>query len=149
MSDEATMREESPYRDLTRRERQIMDILYRLGEASVEDVRSRLPDPPGYSAARAMLAKLEDKGHVTHDEKDLKYVYSPTVPRDEAQRSALSRVVNTFFGGSVTQAVTGLLSQSREELPPEELERLAVMIEETRRAEDRREDERENEEETS
>lgn len=135
--------DESPYRDLTRRERQIMDILYRLGEASVEDVRSRLPDPPGYSAARAMLAKLEDKGHVTHDEKDLKYVYSPTVPRDEVRRSALSRVVDTFFGGSVAQAVTGLLSQSGEELAPEELKRMAALIEEAREAEEEREDEEE------
>jgi predicted transcriptional regulator len=126
------MAEQSPYEELTRRERQIMDILYRLGEASAEDVRSRLSDPPSYSAARAMLAKLEEKRHVTHVERDLRYIYLPTVPREEVRRSALSRVVQTFFDGSVSQAVTGLLSQSVEELPAEELERLAALIEDAR-----------------
>ena len=126
------MPDESPYEELTRRERQIMDILYRLGEASAEDVRSRLPDPPSYSAARAMLAKLEEKGHVRHVERDLRYIYLPTVPREEVRRSALTRVVQTFFDGSVSQAVTGLLSESDEEIPSAELERLAVLIEDAR-----------------
>ena len=123
----------SPYEDLTRRERQIMDILYRLGEAPAEEVRSRLPDPPSYSAARAMLAKLEEKGHVHHVERDLRYVYLPTVPREEVRRSVLTRVVDTFFDGSVTQAVTGLLSASDHNLPREELERLAELIDAARR----------------
>jgi predicted transcriptional regulator len=133
------MAEASPYEELTRRERQIMDIVYRLGEATAEDVRSRLPDPPSYSAARAMLVKLEEKGHVTHVERDLRYVYLPTVPRDEVRRSVLHRVVDTFFEGSVSQALTGLLSQSDEELPEEELKRLATLIEDARR---RQEDDR-------
>jgi predicted transcriptional regulator len=133
------MAEASPYEELTRRERQIMDIVYRLGEATAEDVRSRLPDPPSYSAARAMLVKLEEKGHVTHVERDLRYVYLPTVPRDEVRRSVLHRVVDTFFEGSVSQALTGLLSQSDEELPEEELKRLAALIEDARR---RQEDDR-------
>ena len=133
------MAEASPYEELTRRERQIMDIVYRLGEATAEDVRSRLPDPPSYSAARAMLVKLEEKGHVTHVERDLRYVYLPTVPRDEVRRSVLHRVVDIFFEGSVSQALTGLLSQSDEELPEEELKRLATLIEDARR---RQEDDR-------
>jgi predicted transcriptional regulator len=86
-----------------------------------------------------MLVKLEEKGHVTHVERDLRYVYLPTVPRDEVRRSVLHRVVDTFFEGSVSQALTGLLSQSDEELPEEELKRLAALIEDARR---RQEDDR-------
>lgn len=127
------MTDETPYRDLSRRERQIMDILYELGDAPAEAVRSRLPDPPSYSAARAMLAKLEDKGYVSHYEEDLRYVYRPTVPREEARRSAVSRLVTTFFDGSVAQAVTGMLDGSADELPPEELDRLAAIIDTARR----------------
>lgn len=127
------MTDDTPYGKLSRRERQIMDILYRLGDCPAETVRSQLPDPPSYSAARAMLSKLEDKGYVTHYEQDLRYVYKPTVPREQVRRGALSRVVTTFFDGSVSQAVTGLLTGSDEELPPEELDRLAEIIEEARR----------------
>jgi predicted transcriptional regulator len=108
-----------------------MDILYQLGQAPAEAVRKRLPDPPSYSAARAMLAKLEDKGYVQHTEQDLKYVYSPTVPREEVRQSALTRVVTTFYDGSISQAVTGLLTGG-DDLPEEELERLAAIIDEAR-----------------
>lgn len=128
--------EESPYRDLSRRQRQILDILYELGEAPAEEVRRRLPDPPSYSAARAMLGKLEDKGYAEHFERDLRYVYVPAVPKAAAQRSALSRVVRTFFGGSVSSAVTGLLDVSRDALSAEELDRLGELIDEAKRRQD-------------
>ena len=131
------MPDESPYQDLSRRERQIMDILYELGEASAEAVRKRLPDPPSYSAARAMLAKLEDKGHVEHFERDLRYVYVPTVAKSVVRRSAASRLVRTFFGGSVTQAVTGLLDASADALSPEELDRLGRLIDQAKRKQEK------------
>lgn len=115
--------------DLTRRERQIMDVLLELGEASAEEVRERLPDPPSNSAVRTLLGKLEDKGAIHHSEKNLRYVYSPAVSRDEAQESALSRLVRVFFGGSAAQAVTGLLDRSVERLDDTELDRLAATIE--------------------
>jgi len=115
--------------DLTRRERQIMDVLLEMGEASAEEVRERLPDPPSNSAVRTLLGKLEDKGAITHAEKNLRYVYSPAVSRDEAQESALSRLVRVFFGGSAAQAVTGLLDRSVERLDDTELDRLAATIE--------------------
>jgi BlaI family penicillinase repressor len=95
---------------LTRREREIMDVLLEMGEdASAEDIRSRLPNPPSYSAVRAMLAKLEAKGIIRHKEQGLRYVYSPTAPRSAARRSALQRLIRVFFGGSSGEAVTALL----------------------------------------
>ena len=123
---------DTPAGQLSRRERQIMDILFELGEATAEEVRERLPDPPSYSAARTLLTRLEAKGHVRHGEKGLRYVYSPTMSRQEAQEKALSRIVRVFFNGSLTQAVNGLLDL-QEELPPQELERLARAIEDARK----------------
>ena len=122
-----------PKPQLSRRERQIMDILFELGEAPAEEVRSRLPDPPSYSAARAMLAKLEAKGHVRHAEKGLRYVYSPVQARSKARRSAVSRLVRVFFDGSVAQAVNGMLGQSVDQLSDEELEEMSRSIEQARR----------------
>ena len=96
--------------DLSRRERQIMDALHELGdEASAEDIRQKLPNPPSYSAVRAMLAKLEVKGAIRHKEEGLRYVYSPTAKRSAARRSALERLVRVFFGGSPGEAVNALL----------------------------------------
>lgn len=118
-----------PLDELTRRERQIMDVLLELEEASAEEVRGRLPDPPSNSAVRTLLSKLEDKGHVTHAAKDLRYVYSPAISRREAQESAVSRLVRVFFGGSAAQAVTGLLDREAETLDDAELDRLAAAIE--------------------
>ena len=118
---------------LTRRERQIMDTLFELGEATVEDVRSRLPDPPSYSAARAMLAKLEAKGHARHAEKNLRYVYSATVSRDRASRSAVTRLVQTFFEGSMERAIAGMIHMTGDQLPDDELERLSETIERARK----------------
>ncbi len=108
---------------LSRRERQVMDIVYERGRATAGDITAALPDPPSYSAVRALLRILETKGHLRHDADGLRYVYSPTVPRDQASRSALRSLVRTFFDGSATQAVAALLDQSK--LSDDDLERLA------------------------
>jgi BlaI family penicillinase repressor len=113
---------------LTRRERQIMDVLHELGdEASAEQIRERLPDPPGYSAVRALLARLEAKGAIRHKEKGLRYVYSPTASRSTSRRSALQRLVRVFFGGSTGEAVSALLEA--EDWSPGELEEMSRRIE--------------------
>lgn len=117
---------------LSRRERQIMDILLELGEAPAEEVRTRLPDPPSYSAARAMLRKLEEKGMIRHREQDLRYVYSPAISREEARESAITRLVRVFFDGSAARAVNALVDRSASELSDEELDRLARAIEDAR-----------------
>ena len=101
-----------PHEKLTRREREIMDAIFALGDrATAEDIRARLSDPPGYSAVRAMLVKLETKGFVRHREEGLRYVYTPTKTRASAQRNALHKIVRVFFGGSPSQTVTALLKQ--------------------------------------
>jgi BlaI family transcriptional regulator, penicillinase repressor len=113
---------------LSRRERQIMDVLFRRGKATVADVMVDMPDPPGYSAVRAMLRTLEDKGHVKHREDGPRYVYTPTVPREAARRTAMTHLVTTFFDGSTAQAVAALLDRSARSLTAEERERLAALI---------------------
>src|SRR5262245_4008311 len=125
----------SSYTHLSRRERQVMDILYREERASAARIRERMPDPPSYSAVRALLRVLEEKGCVRHEEEDLHYVYRPTVPRDEAKRSALRHLVGTFFGGSVEAAVSTLVSS--DELSKAELDRLGQLIEKRRKEEKR------------
>lgn len=113
---------------LSRREREIMDILFSLGEeASAEEIRERLSDPPTSSAVRAMLARLEAKGALRHKEKGLRYVYIPTTPRSTARRSALRQLVRVFFDGSAGQAMTALLND--EQWSEEELDALAREIE--------------------
>lgn len=114
---------------LSRRERQIMDILYRQGKASANDVRDAMPDAPSYSAVRAMLRVLEEKGHVKHQEEGMKYVYSPVVAAGKAKRSAVKHVLETFFDGSAEQAVAALLDVSSSKLTREELDRMAALIE--------------------
>ena len=94
---------------LPRREREILDALFAAGEAAAEDIRARLIDPPSYSAVRAMLARLESKGHVTHRAEGLRYVYSPTISPSTARKSALKQFLGTFFGGSLGEMVTSLL----------------------------------------
>ena len=117
---------------LTRREREIMDTLFALEEgASAEDVRERLSDPPGYSAVRAMLVRLEAKGFVRHREEGLRYVYFPTKSRASARRSALDKLVQVFFGGSPQDTVTALLNQ--ENWTDEELQSLQAQIEQVRK----------------
>lgn len=120
---------------LSRRERQIMDILYREGRAAAGEVLERLPEPPGYSAVRAMLRVLEEKGHVKHQAEGLKYVYVPTVAREKAKRSAVKHVLDTFFNGSPEQIVAALLDVSSTRLTREELDRMAEMIERAKREE--------------
>ena len=116
---------------LSRRERQIMDIVYRRGRATAQDVLDDLPDPPSYSAVRAALRLLEEKGQLKHENDGARYVYAPTVPRDRARNSALTHVVRTFFGGSAEQVVNALVEG--EKLSPAELDRLAGLIERARR----------------
>ena len=121
------------HRNLSRRERQIMDILYQRGRATAGEILEAMPDPPTYSAVRAKLRVLEDKGHVRHEEEALRYVYLPTVARDTARRSALRHMVSTFFGGSVEEAVAALLDLPSANLSKEDLDRLSAVIEEARR----------------
>ena len=114
---------------LSRRERQIMDILYQRGKASANEVRDGMPDAPSYSAVRAMLRVLEEKGHVKHQEEGMKYVYAPVVAAGKAKRSAVKHVLDTFFQGSAEQAVAALLDVSSSRLTREELDRMAALIE--------------------
>ena len=118
---------------LSRRERQIMEILYQRGKASASEVREAMEDAPGYSAVRAMLRVLEEKGHVKHQAEGLKYVYVPVVAREKAKRSAVRHVLDTFFGGSPEQIVAALLDVSASRLTNEELDRMAELIEKAKR----------------
>ena len=117
---------------LSRRERQIMDVLYQRGRASAAEIHQSLPDPPSYSAVRAKLRVLEDKGHVKHQEEALRYVYIPTLAPDRARRSALRHMVDTFFNGSVEQVVAALIDRSAVNISNEELERMSAMIHKAR-----------------
>jgi len=123
----------TPPRGLSRRERQIMDILYRRGKSSASEVRAGMPDAPSYSAVRAMLRVLEDKGHVRHQAEGLKYVYLPTVARDKAKRSAVKHLLDTYFKDSPEQVVAALLDVSSTRLTPADLDRMAQMIERARK----------------
>src|SRR5688500_7598952 len=120
--------------DLSRRERQIVDILYAQGRATAAEVQTALPDPPSYSAVRAMLRILEDKGHVRHEQDGPRYVYVPTVARDNVKKSALQHVLTTFFDGSAEQAISALLDDKSARLSEAELDRLARLIEGARKA---------------
>ncbi len=117
----------------SRRERQIMDVLYRKGRATAAEIMEEIPDPPGYSAVRAMLRVLEEKKHIRHEAEDLRYVYMPVVPRDKARRSAITHLVDTFFDGSTEQAVATLLSVSARDLKPEDFDRLSALIEQAKK----------------
>ena len=118
---------------LSRRERQIMDVLYQRGQASVSDVLAALGSQPHYSTVRAQLRVLEEKGHLRHEERGLRYIYFPTVPRDVARRSALRHLVETFFDGSTERVVAALLGGEVARISPEELDRLARMIAKSRK----------------
>lgn len=113
---------------LTRRERQIMDILHRRGRATAHEVLEDLSDPPSYSAVRALLRLLEERGHIKHVEDGTRYVFSPAVGRGDARRSALAHLVQTFFAGSVEHAVAALVESPRSKLSRDELDRLAALI---------------------
>src|SRR5215471_21420090 len=115
-------------KQLSRRERQIMDILYQRGSATAAEVHAALPDPPSYSAVRAALRVLEQKGHIRHELDRLRYVWKPRTGREQARRSALKHLVRTFFDGSVEQTVAALLDQSATKMDPSELARLRALI---------------------
>jgi BlaI family penicillinase repressor len=116
-------------RDLSRRERQIMDFLFRTGRATAADVMEGLSDAPSYSAVRALLRILEQKGHIRHEEEGRAYVYMPLVRRDAARQTALTHLLKTFFDNSAEQAVVALLAIKGEKMSGAELERMSKMIE--------------------
>jgi predicted transcriptional regulator len=124
----------SNHRDLSRRERQILDILYQHGRATAAEVQAALPEPPSYSAVRALLRILEDKGHVRHEQDGPRYIYVPTLGRENAKRSALRHILQTFFDGSTEQAISALLDDSSAKLSRAELDRLARLIESARKS---------------
>ncbi|MEP6538723.1 MAG: BlaI/MecI/CopY family transcriptional regulator [Bryobacteraceae bacterium] len=117
---------------LSRRERQIMDLLYQSGRATAAEIQEALPSPPSYSATRAMLRILEEKGHVRHEEDGPRYVYTPRVSRDLAKKSALHHIVQTFFEGSAAKLVSTLVSEDAGRMTAEELSLLANLIEKAR-----------------
>jgi predicted transcriptional regulator len=118
---------------LSRRERQIIDVLYRLGDATAQEVLDQLPDPPSYSAVRALLRILEEKGHAKHRRDGQRYVYTPTVSRERARVSALRQLVGTFFDGSAGAAAAALLDLSRDDLSDEELTQLQKLVDRARK----------------
>ena len=118
---------------LSRRERQILDILYTRGQATAAEILGSLPDPPSYSTTRALLRVLEQKGHVRHEEDGARYVFFPRVSRQRASVSALRHVLDTFFDGSAVAAATALVDGSASKLSTEELDRLEALIEKARK----------------
>ena len=119
--------------ELSRRERQIMEIVYQRGRATVAEVLDDLPDPPSYSAVRALLRILEEKGHLKHEQDGPRYVYMPTVPHARARDSAMKRLIRTFFDGSPEKAAAAFLDMSAAQLSDDDLDRLAELIEQARR----------------
>ncbi len=113
---------------LTKRERQIMDVLYRLGRATAAEIMDGVPGAPGYSTVRTQLRVLENKGHVKHEEQGLRYIYIPTIPRSSARKSALRHLVDTFFDGSSAKAVAALLGGEAARVSDAELERIATLV---------------------
>lgn len=122
-----------PHQNLSRRERQVMDVVYRLGQATASEILDGLAEPPSYSAVRAHLRVLEEKGHLRHEQDGARYVYKPTISRAKARRSALQALVSTFFDGSPEAAMAALLDASRDQLTNEDLDRLAAQVEQARR----------------
>jgi len=118
---------------LSRREREIMDVIYHSGRATAAEVLDQLAEPPSYSAVRALLRVLEDKGHLRHEEDGPRYVFLPTVPRERALQSALRQLLHTFFDGSTEQAVAALLDLSSARLSDAELQRLSQLIADARK----------------
>ncbi len=121
--------------NLSRRERQIMDALFQRGRATAAEILKAIPSPPSYSAVRAMLRVLEEKGHVRHDKDGPRYVFIPTVARERAKKSAIQHMMNTFFEGSASQTVAALLDVSARRLTDDELDRMETLIERARKEE--------------
>lgn len=120
--------------ELSRRERQILDLIYRLGRATAQDIQENLSDAPTYTTVRGLLRILESKGHIRHDDDDGRYIYSPTVPKKRAAKSAIKHVVSTFFDGSPSEALAAFLGSERA-LTKEELEKLAAIVDDAKRKE--------------
>src|SRR3954464_10265245 len=127
------MTKTSSHPALTRRERQIMDILYRRTRATAAEVMAELPGEPNYSTVRTQLRVLEEKGHVVHEEEGMRYVYAPAVPRHAARKSALKHLVETFFDGSAEQVVAAVLGGEASRLSDQDLERIAALVAEARK----------------
>jgi len=117
---------------LSRRERQIMDVIYQRGKASASEVREALSDPPSYSSVRTILRVLENKGYLKHIERDLKYVYLPTISQDKAKNSALQHMMKIFFNGSPERVVAAILDNDEIKLTEEELNKIVKLIEQAR-----------------
>lgn len=117
---------------LSRREREIMDIIYELSEATAAQVLNHMHDPPSYSAVRALLRVLEEKGHLSHKQDGPRYIFLPTLPREEARQNALKHLLKTFFDDSTEKAMAALLDISEDKLSPEDYLRLAKMVENAR-----------------
>jgi predicted transcriptional regulator len=132
------MTKSSTHTTLTRRERQIMDVLYRRTRATAAEVMAELPGEPNYSTVRTQLRVLEDKGHVRHEEEGGRYVYAPAVPRHAARKSALKHLVETFFDGSAEQVVAAVLGGEASRLSDQDLERISGLIEKARKDGSRR-----------
>jgi predicted transcriptional regulator len=124
-----------PFKNLSRRERQIMDIVYARGSASAFDIQEAMPDAPGYSTVRTLLRILETKGHLRHTKQGMSYIYAPTQPAQQAAHSALTQVVKTFFASSIEQVVATLLSSQEMQLTPEELDRISALVEQAKQNE--------------
>ena len=127
------MAKSSTHTTLTRRERQIMDVLYRRGRATAAEVMADLPGEPSYSTVRTQLRVLEDKAHVRHEEEGLRYVYTPAVPRHAARKSALKHLVETFFDGSAEQVVAAVLGGEASHLSDEDLKKIAALVADARK----------------
>src|SRR3954454_24270402 len=127
------MTKSTTHTTLTRRERQIMDVLYRRNRATAAEVMDELPGDPNYSTVRTQLRVLEDKGHVRHEEEGLRYVYAPAVPRHAARKSALKHLVETFFDGSAEQVVAAVLGGEAAKLSDEDLDRIAQLVSDARK----------------
>jgi predicted transcriptional regulator len=126
-------KDEEPHAKLSRRERQIMDVIYKRGKATAAEVQQELPEDPNYSTVRAQLRVLEEKGCLRHEEQGLRYVFLPTIPREQARSSALKRLVETFFDGSAEQVVAALLDGSAGKLSDQELARLSGLIDKAKK----------------
>jgi predicted transcriptional regulator len=126
-------KEDEPHSKLSRREREIMDVIYKRSKATAAEVQQDLPDQPNYSTVRAQLRVLEEKGYVRHEEQGLRYVFLPTIPREQARESALRRLVETFFEGSAEGVVAALLDGSAGKLSEGELDRLSGLIEKAKK----------------
>lgn len=129
----AVMAKKLAHTDLSRRERQVLDVLYRVGRATCAEVQRAMTDPPSYSAIRTFLRILEEKKIIRHEQDGARYVYIPIMEKERASRSALRHLLNTFFGGSVTQAISALLDEDSKNLSEEDWQRLSVMIADARR----------------